>query len=356
MLYLYISRQFVQQLTLSLSAFVSIYLLVDFFEKIDRLLRADFGLGGMIGYFLLKLPLALSQVLPAAVLLAVILTFGLLSRRRETIAIKCAGINIVQLLLPLLGLALLLSLLLGLLQLYLNPRLQWRLNQIWETQVEKKPARELMDLKSFWYKGDRAIFHIAEFQKTAKIMIDVKIYAFDRDFHLIQFIAARRATWTGEYWHLQQGMVQTFLAGGRVISEAFQDRNLILTERPEDFVNLERRLNEMTGADLYRYILRLERDGYDSTSQWLEFFNRFSLALTPLIVTLIGASLVLWRENVNIPFCLTLGIGLVFGYWLLHSFCNSLGSVGLLPALVAAWAADLIYALAGVAALRVVSR
>ncbi len=108
--------------------------------------------------------------------------------------------------------------------------------------------------------------------------------------------------------------------------------------------------------DLYRYIKRLERDGYDSTPYWLEFFNRFSLALTPVIVTLLGGSIVLWREDSNILLCLSLGIGFVFIFWLLHSFGNSLGAAGLLPPLVAAWGAELIFTIAGLTALRQVSR
>lgn len=356
LLYLYVSRQFVQYFLLSATAFVSIYLLVDFFEKIDRLLRAELSLAGWLSYFLFKLPLAFSQILPAAVLLAVILTFGLLSRRRETIAIKCAGLNIIQLLVPLVGLACLLALLLGALQLYLNPWLQRQLNLLWEIQVEKKPPRELVDLKAIWYKGDRTIFHIAEFQKSTRTMLEVRIYVFDRDFHLTQFIAARRARWTGDSWRLEEGMSHVFLDNGEVLSETFAARELKLTERPEDFVTLERRPNEMTASDLSRYIQRLERDGYDSTPYRLELCNRYSLALTPLITILIGASLILRRENSNIPLCLILGIALVFVYWLLHSLSNSLGALELLPVLAAAWAANLIFLLAGVLALRGVAR
>ncbi len=193
LLYSYLIRQFSHHFLLSLAAFISIFLLVDIFEKIDRLLQADLSLGSLTAYFLLKVPLAAAQILPAAVMLAVILTFGLLARRRETIAIKCAGINMIQLMVPLVALALLFSLLLALLQLYLNPWFQQQVNILWETKVENKPARELMDLKSLWYKGDRAIFHILEFRKDTKTMINVKIYAFDQNFHLIQFLAAREA-------------------------------------------------------------------------------------------------------------------------------------------------------------------
>ena len=282
LLFSYIAKEFCRNFFLTLAAFVSIYLIIDFFEKIDRLLRAQINFGTILEYFSAKMLVAASQVMPAAVILAVIITFGLLSRHNETIAIKCAGLNVVRMLRPILLISLLLSLSLLMLNLYLNPWLTQRINIIWETKVDKKPTRELIELKYLWYKGDRAIFNISEFRKDTKAMENVKIYVFDHQFHLIQFIAAKKAQWTGNNWLFYGGMVQTFVPGGQIIGETFDKRTIIMTERPEDFANLERKVTEMNANDLYRYILRLERDGYDSRPYWVELQSRIAMSLTPL--------------------------------------------------------------------------
>ena len=352
LLFGYIAKEFCRNFFLTLAAFVSIYLVIDFFEKIDRLLRAQISFGTIVEYFSAKMLVAASQVLPAAVILAVIITFGLLSRHNETIAIKCAGLNVVRMLRPILLISLLLSLGLLILNLYLNPWLTQRINIIWETKVDKKPTRELIELKYLWYKGDRAIFNISEFRKNTKAMENVKIYVFDPQFHLIQFIAAKKAQWTGNHWLFYGGMVQTFVPGGQIIGETFEKRTIIMTERPEDFANLERKVTEMNAKDLYRYIFRLERDGYDSRPYWVELQGRIAMSLTPLIVTLIGGSLILWQEKSNIPLGIALGIALVFIYWLLYSFFLSLGQVGKLPIVLSAWLANIIFGLAGVAVLQ----
>jgi lipopolysaccharide export system permease protein len=352
LLFNYIAREFWRNFLLTLSAFVSIYLIIDFFEKIDRLLRAQLRLSTIIEYFAAKMPVAASQVLPAAVILAVIITFGLLSRHNETIAIKCAGLNVVRMLRPILLISLLLSLALLVLNLYLNPWLTQRVNIIWETKVDKKPTRELIELKYLWYKGDRAIFNISEFRKNTKMMENVKIYVFDQHFHLSQFIAAQKAQWTGNQWLFYQGMVQTFVPGGQIIGETFDQRTFIMTERPEDFANLERKVTEMNAKDLYRYILRLERDGYDSRPYWVELQSRIAMSLTPLIVTLIGGSIIFWQEKSNIPLGIALGIALVFIYWLMYSLFLSLGQVGKIPILLAAWLANIIFGLTGIAFLQ----
>ncbi len=356
LLMLYVAREFCRNFFLTLAAFVGIYLIIDFFEKIDRLHRAQLGFVGILEYFGAKLPLATGQVLPASVLLAVIITFGILARHNETTAIKCAGLNITILLRPILLLASVLVLFLLSLNLFLTPWLTQRVNIIWETKVDKKPARELIDLKWLWYKGDRAIFHISEFRKDTKSMENVKIYVFDQQFHLTQFIAAQRAQWTGQNWRFSDGMIQTFLPQGEIVSEAFVERTMILTERPEDFVNLERRVTELNGYDLYRYIRRLERDGYDSRPYWVELHSRIAFALTPIIVTLIGGGLIFWREKGNISLGIVSGIALVFIYWLLSTFFLSLGQVRFMPVLLAAWLANIIFGLGGFLALSKASR
>lgn len=347
----YVAQEFSRNLALTLATLVSIYLLIDFFEKIDRLLRAQTGIITIIEYFAAKLPVAAAQVLPAAVILAVIITFGMLSRHNETIAIKCAGISLIRLLLPILNISLALATAMLILNLHVNPSLMQRINGIWETKVDKKPIRELIELKYLWYKGDRVILNITDFRKDTKAMGDVRIYVFDPQFHLIQFVAARKAQWTGKNWLFFDGQVQSFGLNGALIGETFKTRTIVLTERPEDFANLERKVTEMTGTDLYRYILRLERDGYDSRPYWVELHSRLALALTPLIVTLIGGSLIFWQEKSNIPLSIALGIALVFVYWLLFSFLLSLGQVGAIPILLAAWLANIIFGLAGSIAL-----
>jgi len=93
----YVAREFLKLMGLSLMTFVSLFIVVDFFEKIDRLVRAQLGAEELLVYLALKLPFAVGQVLPAAVLLGVMLTFGLMSRSHETMAIRTSGLNVLNL-------------------------------------------------------------------------------------------------------------------------------------------------------------------------------------------------------------------------------------------------------------------
>ena len=352
----YVGREFLKLMGLSLLTFVSLFVIVDFFEKIDRLVRAQLGAADLLAYLMLKLPFAIGQVLPAAVLLGVMLTFGLMSRSHETMAIRTSGLNILSLIRPILVYSGMVALLLLSLNLYLIPWSQGQLNLFWQTQVDKKPPRNLHTMENFWYKGDQAIYNIVMFQKDIQTMEGVKIYLFDRQFHLVQIIAAARAQWQENHWRFSQGYIQNFDASGAVSGEKFQQRDLVLTEHPKDFAELAKKVTEMDVSELYRYVNRLERDGYQSASYRVDLYSRFSLALTPLILVILGLGLALRHEQTHITSMVAAGLGLMFAYWLVFGFCDSFGQAGNLPPLLAVIAPHLAFGTLALMLLRQVTR
>ena len=353
----YVAREFLKLMGLSLVTFVSLFIIVDFFEKIDRLVRAQLGLGALLEYLILKLPFAIGQVLPAAVLLGVMLTFGLMSRSHETMAIRTSGLNILSLIRPTIIYSGVVALLLLALNLYLIPWSQSRMDLFWQTQVDKKPPRNLHDLEHFWYKGDQAIYNIVMLRKDIQTLEGVKIYLFDRQFHLVQIIAAARAQWQEDHWRFSEGYVQFFApTTGAVTGEKFQQRDLVLTEHPKDFADLEKKVTEMDVNELYHYTARLERDGYKSTPYRVDLYSRFSLALTPLIMVILGLGLALRHEQIHLTSMVAVGLGFMFVYWLFFGFCASFGQAGSIPALAAVIAPHLAFGAVAAKLLRQVTR
>lgn len=339
----YVALEFLQIFLLALVAFVLLYLVVDFFERIDQLVRANLELTAMAHYVALKTPLALEQVISPAVLLAAVLSFGLLSRAHETMAIRSSGIDILGLLRPVLLLGLALGGCLVLLRFYLLPLSQGEANHFWETQVQKKPPRSLKDLAHFWYKGERTLYNILMYRKSDQTLEGVKIFRFDDQFRLIQVITARRAVWGEGGWRLYRGTVQDLAQPEGQPLEEFEEKELHVKETPADFASLERKLPELTLGELLGFIRRLERDGYKSTLYRLELQQRAALGLSPLILAALGAGLALRQENPFLPGVVAAGLACLFGYWLLLGFSLSLGQVGRWPVALAAWLPHLVF-------------
>ena len=64
----------------------------------------------------------------------------------------------------------------------------------------------------------------------------------------------------------------------------------------------------------------------------------------PLIGNVLGAGIAL-RDNMRegMPVSITYGLGIAFLYWIFNSFCLSLGYAEMMPPVIAAWLANLVF-------------
>src|SRR5690242_98886 len=92
----YLLREFVGLLIPIILAFLIVYLIVDFFERLDVLLRNHAAPAAALRYFFYKIPLMVTQVLPPAVLAAMLISLGMLSRRNEITALRASGVSLLQ--------------------------------------------------------------------------------------------------------------------------------------------------------------------------------------------------------------------------------------------------------------------
>ena len=73
-----------------------IYMIADFFEKVDNLIESGLSFPKAALYFLSRIPL--EHLIPASTLLSVMVVFGLMNKHNEIIALKAGGISIYRLL------------------------------------------------------------------------------------------------------------------------------------------------------------------------------------------------------------------------------------------------------------------
>src|SRR3989339_1358889 len=105
----YIIREVLKYLAIVLIMVVGIYIVVDFFEKIDDFLEAGLPFSKALIFFAYKTPFIIAQITPVGLLLAVLIVFGLMNKNNEIIALKSAGVSVYHLLKPMIALGLLMS-------------------------------------------------------------------------------------------------------------------------------------------------------------------------------------------------------------------------------------------------------
>ncbi|GAJ20864.1 unnamed protein product, partial [marine sediment metagenome] len=69
----YLTREIFKYFGIVLLTAVSIYLSVDFFQRIDNFIEADLPFSKIISFFQLKIPLIIAQITPVGILIAVII-------------------------------------------------------------------------------------------------------------------------------------------------------------------------------------------------------------------------------------------------------------------------------------------
>src|ERR1700737_4828298 len=105
-----LGAQFLGPFLVCLGAFMIAYLLGDMFDRFHDLIHyGGFRLLGLT-YFTLKLPLIISQLLPVACLAGVLLGFAMLNRSGEVLACQQLGISRLEMAIPVLVAAIVISL------------------------------------------------------------------------------------------------------------------------------------------------------------------------------------------------------------------------------------------------------
>ena len=168
LLHRYVLRRFVYCYVLSATGLIGVFLIVDFFERVDEFIRRDVPYSDLVFYFIYKIPGIAFYMAPQAVLLATVITLAVLARDNEIIAMKAGGIGIVGITLPILGAAVVVALLVLASNEYLAPIATKKMNYIFKVKVQGQQTYgdtyvgEDPFAKQLWFVAkDKAIWNLS---------------------------------------------------------------------------------------------------------------------------------------------------------------------------------------------------
>jgi LPS export ABC transporter permease LptG len=287
------------------------------------------------------------------VLVAVLVTLGVLSKQNEVTAFKACGVGLHRLAAPILIASTLCSGALFAFNYQYVPyanRKQDGLRAVikgWAKQTYLKPDRT-------WIMGaDSRIYYFRYFDPAEKVMVDVSIFELDPvSFRLKRQIQAQSAVWDGSMhtWIFKNGWSSDFIGLQRVTPRHNYQATTFpeLLETPDYFMKETVQERQMNFRELKTYIADLQQSGLvDTRKLQVQYHLKFANPLFALIMAMIAVPFGFLVGNRGAMTGIGISIVIGIAYWGVQPLFEKIGDAGLLPPAVAAWSPDLLFSLFG---------
>jgi LPS export ABC transporter permease LptG len=347
----YVLRGFALFFSMIVAAFLMLLLVFTLFELLSDIMRNQISPLTVGEYLLNVAPYFLYSTTPLSMLLAVLVTFGLLQRSNEITAIKATGISLYRVVVPVLIASILIAGVLFLSdQLYL-PYTNKRQDAL-RNQIKGKPAQTYLRPDRKWIFGQHSdIYYYQFFDPDRDVFGGVSIFQFDpHTFQITHRIAADRAHWSSAMgrWVYEQGWERSL--NGPAI-EDYRKFDVAtfpqLSEAPAYFKKEIKQSSEMSYDELRRYIHDLEQSGFDVVRLRVQLQKKIAYPLITLVMAVLAIPFALsaGKRSAVAGVATAIGIGVV--YWTINGLFEAMGNLSQLPPAVAAWSPDLVFGCIG---------
>ncbi len=353
----YIVREFLVMFLMVLTGFMLLMIVFTFFDLMGDILRNHIALS-IVGAYLVNLtPSLLYQIAPLAVLIAALVTFGVLNRNSEIVAIKATGISLYRLVIPIVSIAVCLAVSLFLFDQYYLPQANRRQEAL-RNVIKGRPAQTYLNPENKWIFGQQragepySIFYYEFYDSDAREFANLSVFELDpATFSLTRRIFAAKTVWDADAgsWRFENGWVRD-VQGGNVT----QYRDFLATSFPEiheapDYFNPKENLQsqEMNFAQLDNYIRDLRQSGVDTMRLRVALWHKLAYPLIAVVMAVLAIPFALSMGRRGSISGVALAIAVALAYWVVNLLFEAMGNVSYLPAAMAAWSADVLFGLVG---------
>lgn len=331
-----------------------IFIIFTLFELINHIAQNKIKAGVVVEYLVFLTPQVINYMLPFAVLVAVLVTFGLLGRTSQLIALNTSGQSVYRLTVPVLIGALLIGGTMLASQEYVLPftnRTQDYLRNF--IRGKQVPPQTFYQTNRKWFRGqNNRIFNFRHFDTNKNEFIGLSIYETNPETaSLVSRIYAKTAHWDPKTleWVLIKGWKRTFTPDGRPEGRTeMTEARFKLPEDPEYFTQGIPESSKMSITELQEQIIELKRIGADVMSLNIELQSKFAACLACLVMALVGLpfSFTIGKRGALVG--VSIGIAIAIIFWGTIGVFDQLGRYELLPPFWAAWGPNLLFSVGGV--------
>jgi len=345
----YLIGEFFAYMAYGLAAGSALLIVVDLLQNLDRFIRIKPPLPYILEHVLYRLPANLHQGLPVIVLVATVFLFLTLTRQHELTALKAAGVSLYRVSLPILLVAAGISLGVVVFQETLLPSLNMKGEEVDRIKIRGDLPRHLQTRTKIWFRSSNTrFFHMDLLSPASDELYGVTILDIDQNYHLVERLDAKRVQWTNEGWRFEDGIFREFNANREERAIPFSAATVELSEAMEDFTQLQRPPDTMSFLELREYLAKLQESGHRIGKYFAQLYGKIAFPLVHVIMALVAIPFALQSPRGGRMIGIGIAVLIALGYWVVHSVAIALAKVDLLPPLVAAWTANIIFGGLGV--------
>jgi lipopolysaccharide export system permease protein len=260
---------------------------------------------------------------------------------------KACGVSLYRTAAPIIGIAVLICGISFIINEFVTPYTNQKANYIRLVEVQKQAMAGAFRENKIWYRGKEGIYNVKVFDRRTNGLQGITIYYVDNKLHLIKRIDAEKGEWRQGKWVFYNVVATSFSPGTFPELQATPYQVMALPETPDNFLSVQKDAENMGYLELRRYIKDIQSEGYDATSYRVDLQGKLAFPLVNIIMVVIGLASALRGESRGSQAQgLAAGIVIGFSYWIVFAFTVSLGRAGMLPPLLAAWSANIIFGLA----------
>jgi LPS export ABC transporter permease LptF len=334
-------------LLLTLGFLSSIYIIFTAFELWKFAGTIDNGFVLLIEYLFFLVPLIYIQLVPSGIMIAILATYVIKSRRNEIVTWTAAGQSIYRLLFP----CYLLMACLGIINWQLQERILPKTNQIQDDLRNQMRNRGIAAKKEgkYWVATDERIysFQLGENESSGNQAVkNLSVYDFSpNDLRLQAVYRIPEAVWNVDRITFKSDAVKSSLINGQIANE-----NVLageLTEINNPFKELSKKPNHLNSSETIEQMENTESEAERRTYA-VALEKKYTTGVLPFIITLFTA-----------PFALSLNrrgkvatVGYAVAVWLVFmgftSYFEQFGLSGYISPAMAVWSPLFLFTVFGI--------
>jgi lipopolysaccharide export system permease protein len=343
----YIATSWLRIFVLCEGCFLTVYLLVDYIERFRRFTRLGAPATAVFKFFFFKIPEMVGQTTQFAVLMATILTLGLLSRTGEITALRSSGVSLLRISAPLLVLGVVISGILLINAEIIIPASYQQMDHIEKVVIEKKSSNSFFRLNNIWFRTNNYMLQAKVFDPISVKLNGVVVWELTQFMEPIRRFDAECAVKSTQGWTLVAVTSRTFKE--KMTLQKLNSLHVPLALNIDDLRVLGANSDNLSFRKLRSYAHSIQQGGYNASRYLTLMHTKLSSPFGAFVMVVLGIPFAIKSCRTNdFSLGIVASVCLGFAFFLVNSHLNAYGRSGVLPPIIGAWGGNFLFLISGV--------